>query len=74
VNESTMDMLRAAEEAVRRLIEECRKNGSFYARSPKTVAHISRTGKWHLNAIASLRQVLDGSDSESTNNGTRRGA
>jgi hypothetical protein len=43
---------------VARLIEECRKNGALYSRNPKAVAQISRTGKWHLNAIAMLREAL----------------
>jgi hypothetical protein len=32
------------------------------------VAHISRTAKWHLNAIAALRKALDrdGSDENGT--------
>jgi hypothetical protein len=59
VDESTRNMLRAAEEAVSRLIDECRKNGPIYARDPKAVAQVSRTGKWHLSAIAALRKALD---------------
>ncbi len=55
---STLDILRAAEAAVSRLIEQCRKSDRLYQRSPKAVAQVSRTGKWHLNAIAALRKVL----------------
>ncbi len=58
MDESTLNMLRATEEAVARLIEECRKNGAIYPRNPKIVAQVSRTGKWHLNAIAALRKAL----------------
>jgi len=50
--------LRAAEEAVNRLVEACGKPGPVYARNPRAVAQVSRTGKWHLNAIAALRKVL----------------
>jgi hypothetical protein len=59
VDPSTLNALRAAEEAVGRLVEHCRKAGTLYRRSPRAVAHISRTGKWHLNAIAALRKALD---------------
>ncbi len=58
MDESTPNMLRAVEEAAARLVEECRKAGPIYARDPKIVAQVSRTGKWHLNAIAALRKSL----------------
>ena len=53
-----LNTLRAAEEAVNRLVEECRKNGPLYPRSPKAVAQVSRTGKWLLHAIAALHREL----------------
>lgn len=59
MDESTRNMLRAAEEAVTALVEACRKSGPTYASDPKAVAQVSRTGKWHLNAIAALRKALD---------------
>lgn len=59
MNQPVPDPLRAAEEAVRRLVEECRRGGRLYQRDPRVVAQVSRTGKWHLNAIAHLRAVLD---------------
>lgn len=59
MDESTRNTLRAAEEAVARLVDECRKDGPVYARAPKVIAQVSRTGKWHLNAIAALRKALD---------------
>jgi hypothetical protein len=65
VDESTRNTLRAAEEAVARLIDECRTDGPIYARAPKAVAQVSRTGKWHLNAIAALRKALDASHADS---------
>jgi hypothetical protein len=52
-------MLRAAEETVGRLVEACSKDGTLYLRDPRAVAQVSRTGKWHLNAIAALRKSLD---------------
>jgi len=58
VDESILNTLRAAEEAVSCLVEACRKTGTLYARDPKAVAQVSRTGKWNLNAIAALRKVL----------------
>ena len=59
MDESTRNLLRAAEEAVNRLVEACRKAGSLYPRDPRAVAQVSRTGKWHLSAIAALRKALD---------------
>ena len=50
--------LRAAEEAVSRLVEACGKPGPVYARNPRVVAQVSRTGKWLLNAIAALWKAL----------------
>ena len=50
--------IRAAEKAVSRLVTACRKDGPLYAQNPKSVAHVSRTGKWHLNAIAQLGKLL----------------
>jgi hypothetical protein len=50
--------MRAAEEAVGRLITECRKPGPLYKRAPRAVAQVSRTGKWLLNAIAALNREL----------------
>jgi hypothetical protein len=53
------DSLRAAEEAVSRLVEECRKDGPLYAKGPRAVAQVSRTGKWLLNAVTALRRQLN---------------
>jgi hypothetical protein len=58
VNERTRKALAAAEKAVGRLVEECRKSGPLYAQSPKAVAQVSRTGKWFLNAVAALGREL----------------
>ena len=54
----TQETLRAAEEAVTRLVEQCRKDGPLYQRSPRAVAQVSRNSKWLLHAIASLRREL----------------
>lgn len=59
MDESTRNTLRAAEEAVTALVGACNKSGPIYARDPKAVAQVSRTGKWHLSAIAALRKALD---------------
>jgi hypothetical protein len=72
VNESTLNMLRAAEEAVSQLINECRKNGPVYARAPRAFAQVTRTGKWHLNAITSLRKALDTAANDQGGEKTRK--
>jgi hypothetical protein len=59
VDPVTQNALSAAEEAVRWLVEQCRRNGRLYQRAPRAVAQVSRTGKWHLNAISVLRRALD---------------
>ncbi len=59
MNARTRNIIGSAEKSVARLVEECHKLGPLYAKSPKTVAHVSRTGKWLLNAIAALRQAVD---------------
>jgi hypothetical protein len=69
VDPVTPDALRAAEEAVHRLVRECRRGGSLYARDPRAVTRLGRTARWLLWAIASLRRALatpraDGSDSQ----------
>ena len=53
-----LEAIRAAEEAVRRLVEECAKQKALYAHGPRAVAQVSRTGKWLLNAITALRREL----------------
>ena len=55
--EAVVNALCAAEEAVRRLLECSRKGGPLYQSNPRVVAHVSRTGKWHLNAITSFRKA-----------------
>jgi hypothetical protein len=59
VDESTRTTLRAAEEAVAALVEACAKDGPLYPCDPRAVAQVSRTGKWHLSAIAALAKALD---------------
>jgi len=41
VNARTLKVLRSAEEAVERLVEECRKGGPLYAEDPRAVAQVS---------------------------------
>jgi len=55
----TLKSLGTAEKTVTRLIERCRKDGPHYARNPKIVAQVSRTGKWLLNALAALKGTFD---------------
>jgi hypothetical protein len=64
VDPATEHALAAAEEAVRCLIEHCRRGGRLYNCAPRAVAQISRTGKWHLAAIDALRKALDAQDDE----------
>jgi hypothetical protein len=64
MSKSTMNKIRAAEKSVNRLVEECHKPGRLYARNPKAVAQVSRTGKWLLNAISALHKVLGATEAE----------
>ena len=66
----TLNTLRAAERAVARLVEECRKGGPLYARDPKAVAQVSRTGKWLMYATERLRRALDSACAESPAQGS----
>jgi hypothetical protein len=59
VSERTRKAVATAEKAVGRVVEECRKGGPLYARSPRAVAQVSRTGKWFLNALVALRRELN---------------
>ena len=59
MDSSTLNTMRAAEQAVTRLVEQCRKPGPLYRRCPRAVAQVSRTGKWLLNALAALRRELN---------------
>ncbi len=54
----TLEILCAAEEAVGKLVEECRR-GRLSRRHPRAVAQLCRTGKWHLAAIAAFHRTLD---------------
>jgi hypothetical protein len=58
MNRRTLNAVASAEDSVKQLIEECRKDGPLYQRSPREVAHVSRTSKWLLNAIGKLRGCL----------------
>ncbi len=59
MNPETLEIMRAAQTAVHRLVAACQKNGPLYPRSPKSVAQVNRTSKWLLNAISRLRHELD---------------
>ncbi len=54
----TLKKIDDAEEAVAQLVEESRKPGPLYKESPRAVAQVSRTSKWLLNAIKTLRREL----------------
>jgi vacuolar-type H+-ATPase subunit H len=55
----TLSTIRSAEEAVAKLVEECRKSSRLYVKNPRAVAQVSRTSKWLLNAIARLHKELN---------------
>jgi hypothetical protein len=55
----TVRAVNAAEEAVRNLVELCRKQGTLYREHRRSAAQVSRNSKWLLNAIAVLRDELD---------------
>ena len=63
----TLKTLATAEKTVTGLIERCRKDGPLYARNPKIVAQVSRTGKWLLNALEALKGTLDPASVGSSN-------
>ena len=58
MNRRAYHVIASAEDKVKRLVEECRKDGTLYVQHPKIVAHVSRTGKWLLNAIANLHEQI----------------
>jgi hypothetical protein len=55
----TLKSVGTAEKTIAGLIDRCQKGGPLYARNPKVVAQVSRTGKWLLNALAALKGTLD---------------
>jgi hypothetical protein len=66
MNRKTQTAVARAEKAVSRLVEHCQKGGPLHTQNPKLVAQVSRTGKWHLNAIAGLKQSLGMSGQHAT--------
>jgi hypothetical protein len=58
MSQKTISVINHVEGTVKQLVDECRKNGPLYVQNPQIVAHVSRTGKWLLNAIAKLRDLL----------------
>jgi hypothetical protein len=62
----TLHTIETVEEAVRELLNVCRKKRPLYCRSPKQAAQINRTGRWLLNAIAGLRTSLEPSKSDTS--------
>ena len=66
MTQATRNIIAYAEEAVGRLIQECRHGGPLYGRNPRAVAQVSRTGKWLLSAIATLHRELNQPQTEET--------
>jgi manganese/iron transport system permease protein len=58
MNQQTLELILATEEAVDRLVKECQKGGPLYKQGPKVIAQVSRTGKWLLAALAALHKEL----------------
>ena len=58
MNRQTAKVISDTEKNVTKLVDECRKHGPLYEQNPKIVAHVSRTSKWLLNAIAKLNTEL----------------
>jgi hypothetical protein len=61
MNRQTQTVIASTEKIVQRLVGECRKHGPLYVRNPQVVAHVSRTSKWLLSALAELRGELKNS-------------
>jgi hypothetical protein len=59
MNGKTSKIVSRTESDVTKLVQECRKHGPLYKQNPRIVAHVSRTGKWLLNAISKLKTELD---------------
>ena len=56
------ERLRAAEEAVARLMECCQKNSPLHSRRVRSMVHVVvRTGKWLLAALGRFRHMLESS-------------
>ena len=66
MTQATRNIIAYAEEAVGRLVQECRPGGPLYARNPRAVAQVSRTGKWLLNALTTLHRELNKPQTEET--------
>jgi hypothetical protein len=58
MNRKTQKLVRSVETVIGRLIEACQKDGRLYDTHPQVVAHVSRTSKWLLNALAKLQTEL----------------
>jgi hypothetical protein len=58
MNEDHHNAVRAAEEAVARLLQECRKGGPLYVEHPPVVAQVNRTARWLLSAITRMKRAL----------------
>jgi hypothetical protein len=61
------DAVGTAEVAVKRLVDECHKNGPLYQRNPKAVAQVSRNAKWLLNALGALNRALNETNCDEAN-------
>jgi hypothetical protein len=70
----TDNALTAAVEAVTWLVGQCRRGGPLHRRNRRAVAQVSRTGKWHLSAIAQLRKVLDESKDDENSGDDNKGS
>jgi hypothetical protein len=59
MNATTRRAVERAQKAIDQLIQNCQKDGRLYEQAPRAVAHVNRTSKWFLNAVADLQRTLN---------------
>jgi hypothetical protein len=65
MDETTLEMLRAAEQAVSKLIEMCRRHTSTRLGVRRARFFLDRTSHWLLQALTHFRRALQTPDSAS---------
>jgi hypothetical protein len=61
MNARLLKTVAAAQKAVNRVLDTCRKDGQVYRRNPKVAAQVNRTSKWLLNALNDLQYAVESS-------------
>jgi hypothetical protein len=59
MNAQLLKAIGAAQKAVNRMLDACRKDGPVYRRNPKVAAQVNRTSKWLLNALNNLQYAAE---------------